>query len=93
MSITTQYMYLNGKWWASDIWVADIAEDRAARISAMADALAAEVDVLKAQIEQMWELISYSAGVAGLHLNGDIAPWSDLLLGGRFEEWLSLWES
>ncbi|MDD4986502.1 MAG: hypothetical protein PHQ43_12130, partial [Dehalococcoidales bacterium] len=71
---------------------ADIAEDRAARISAMADALAAEVDVLKAQIEQMWELISYSAGVGGLHLNGEFAPWSDLLPGGRFEEWLSLWD-
>lgn len=33
-------------------------------------------------------LVSESEGVAGLHLNGDIAPWSDLLEGGRFEEWL-----
>ena len=33
-------------------------------------------------------LISNSDGVAGLHLNGDVAPWTDLLEGGRHEEWL-----
>lgn len=33
-------------------------------------------------------LIHDSHGVAGLHLNGDIAPWSELQTGGRFEEWL-----
>ena len=26
--------------------------------------------------------------VAGLHMNGEIAPWADLLPGGEFEEWL-----
>lgn len=35
------------------------------------------------------ELMFDSAGVAGLHLNGDVAPWEDLVEGGRFEEWLS----
>ena len=34
-------------------------------------------------------IVSYSEGVAGLHLNGDIAPWDSLLVGGDFEEWLA----
>lgn len=34
-------------------------------------------------------LINESTGVAGLHLNGDVAMWSELRKGGRFEEWLS----
>lgn len=33
-------------------------------------------------------LISESDGVAGLHLNGEIAEWNQLTAGGRFEEWL-----
>jgi len=33
-------------------------------------------------------LINEPYGVSGLHLNGDIAPWSELQTGGRFEEWL-----
>lgn len=33
-------------------------------------------------------LIADSEGVVGLHLNGDVAPWSELLPGGRFEAWL-----
>lgn len=33
-------------------------------------------------------LMDNSAGVEGLHLNGDVAPWSDLRTGGRFEGWL-----
>lgn len=33
-------------------------------------------------------LISDSAGVAGLHLNGDLAPWDELTEGGRFGGWL-----
>lgn len=35
------------------------------------------------------ELIGLSEGVYGLHLNGDPSPWSDLLSGGRYEEWLA----
>lgn len=35
------------------------------------------------------ELIDSSDGVAGLHLNGDLAEWEELLPGGRFEQWLS----
>ena len=33
-------------------------------------------------------LMENSSGVAGLHLNGDVAPWSELTKGGQFEEWL-----
>lgn len=33
-------------------------------------------------------LILESNGVAGLHLNGDLAAWHELRSGGRFEEWL-----
>jgi len=33
-------------------------------------------------------LINESHGVNGLHLNGDVAPWATLRMGGRFEEWL-----
>jgi hypothetical protein len=42
----------------------------------------------RAGINAVQSLIESSHGVAGLHLNGDIAPWSELLEGGRFEEWL-----
>ena len=34
-------------------------------------------------------LINESTGVAGLHLNGDVAPWDELEEGGRYEEWLA----
>jgi len=33
-------------------------------------------------------LIADSYGVAGLHLNGDAAPWDTLRTGGYFEDWL-----
>ena len=34
------------------------------------------------------ELIGFSHGVDGLHMNGDVAPWEDLRSGGRYEGWL-----
>lgn len=43
--------------------------------------------------QEIWDLISESEGVAGLHLNGDIAPWDELLPGGRFERLTSLTEA
>ena len=33
-------------------------------------------------------LTAESEGVAGLHQNGDVAPWSELLEGGEFSPWL-----
>ena len=38
--------------------------------------------------ESVFDLINNSRGIAGLHLNGDDAPWDELLRGGRFETWL-----
>ena len=35
------------------------------------------------------DLIAQSTGVSGLHMNGDLAPWEELVEGGRFEEWLA----
>lgn len=45
-----------------------------------------ERDAMK---EALTELVMNSEGVYGLHLNGDPAPWGDLLYGGAFEEWLA----
>jgi hypothetical protein len=39
-------------------------------------------------LDAVQDLINNSYGVAGLHLNGDVAPWDELLEGGRFEAWL-----
>jgi hypothetical protein len=51
-----------------------------------------ERDQLKAQINGMKEaiddLVRNSEGIAGLHQNGDVALWDELLTGGRFDEWL-----
>ena len=42
--------------------------------------------VLVVGLESVQQLMDASYGVAGLHLNGDIAPWSELREGGRFED-------
>lgn len=51
-----------------------------------------ELDEVLAYAERLREsvevLMANSHGVAGLHLNGDIASWGELTEGGRFEEWL-----
>jgi hypothetical protein len=39
---------------------------------------------------EIWDLISESDGVYGLHQNGDLAPWDELLPGGEYERLLSL---
>jgi hypothetical protein len=54
--------------------------------------LTAEVSRLRAAIHSVEILMQSSEGVAGLHLNGDVAPWYELLPGGRFEEWLEGWK-
>lgn len=52
-----------------------------------------EIARLRRGIESVSCLIAESQGVAGLHLNGDVAPWSDLLPGGHFEAWLMDYEA
>lgn len=44
--------------------------------------------VLVSGIEAVAALMDESSGVAGLHLNGDLAEWHSLRTGGEFEEWL-----
>jgi len=50
--------------------------------------LEAKVKKLRQGIDVVGVLIENSNGVYGLHLNGDNAPWDELLARGRFEEWL-----
>lgn len=66
------------------------------------DQLRARVAELEAQrvpecigqlIEDLRGLIEESEGVTGLHLNGAIAPWDELLPGGRFERLSTLDEA
>ncbi len=52
-------------------------------------ALRAEVERLREAVDAVFTLIAESHGVAGLHLNGDVAPWDELLRGGRCEDWLA----
>lgn len=46
--------------------------------------------VLKGLVADIQGLMSESEGVAGLHRNGDVAPWDELEPGGRFERLSSL---
>lgn len=39
-------------------------------------------------LEDLDALIAESQGVAGLHKNGDLAPWSELVAGGKYSGWL-----
>jgi hypothetical protein len=45
-------------------------------------------EALSTLVNDLDALIKESEGVAGLHLNGDLAPWHDLTAGGRYESWL-----
>lgn len=51
-------------------------------------ALEQENATLRKGIKTVRILIDESHGVAGLHLNGEIAAWDTLELGGWAEEWL-----
>ena len=43
------------------------------------------LEALTELTEDIQGLIADSSGVYGLHLNGDLAPWSELEAGGQFE--------
>ena len=47
-----------------------------------------DAERMRKGLEAANALMNESYGVSGLHLNGDVAPWSELRTGGRFEEWL-----
>lgn len=48
------------------------------------------VEALSELLNEVDGLIGESTGVVGLHLNGDVAPWSELEEGGRFERLSSM---
>lgn len=48
------------------------------------------LDALNEMLNDIEGLIGESAGVYGLHMNGDLAPWSELEEGGRFERLSSM---
>jgi len=52
---------------------------------------ARQADLAKAAITALHDiddLVANSEGVSGLHLNGDIAPWSEIMDGGAHGAWL-----
>lgn len=64
--------------------------EQLAEALANARLIAAAPELLEALIELVDDinaLVSESHGVAGLHRNGDVATWDEILPGGRFE-WL-----
>jgi hypothetical protein len=48
----------------------------------------ARIGELEGAISEVGALIEESGGVYGLHLNGDLCPWPDILAGGKYEDWL-----
>jgi hypothetical protein len=50
----------------------------------------AAVELAARLVDELDGLVSESEGVSGLHLNGDVASWDELLPGGRFERLSSL---
>lgn len=83
--------------------LARIAELEVERDKAHQDAISAAVerDELRAKLAAVTNkagelasdvrgLVDESEGVAGLHLNGDVADWDSLLPGGRFERLTAL---
>lgn len=71
-------------------WLAQYTHREEALIAAFVEMekLRANNEILLKAVGAVSSLIDESHGVSGLHLNGDIAPWSELRAGGRFEEWL-----
>jgi len=52
---------------------------------------ARQADLAKAAITALHDLddlVANSEGVSGLHLNGDMAPWSEIMDGGAYGAWL-----
>ena len=68
----------------------DARKHRAAREKAERELarVQAVVEAARKGLAAVRNLIDDSRGVTGLHLNGDVAPWDELLAGGQFEDWL-----
>lgn len=59
------------------------------QVKALTIAHASLLSALSTLVDDVNALVSESEGVAGLHRNGDVAPWVDLLPGGQYGEWLA----
>lgn len=68
----------------------EIVDAIAERDALIARAEKAEAKLASAQkgLQSVVGLIMHTKGVVGLHMNGDIAPWEDLLPGGGLGDWL-----
>ena len=58
-----------------------------AKLDRLSKAAPELLEALSELVVEINQLVSESRGVAGLHLNGDVAAWEEILPGGRFE-WL-----
>jgi len=67
--------------WVDDKHVPDL-------IDSLIKRLYDQVEILSEGINAVRDLISESVGVAGLHRNGELAPWAELEGDGRFSDWL-----
>jgi hypothetical protein len=67
--------------------------DRLAAKDAEIAKLKRRTEVYAAGLRDVLDLISQSHGVNGLHKNGDVATWSELRAGGKFESWLSAFDA
>ena len=66
-------------------------EERDTLAAAIAQRPAGRVHDLAAPlVDELDGLVGESDGVSGLHLNGDVATWDEMLPGGRFERLSSL---
>lgn len=57
------------------------------RVKAQRDAY---LNLLSDVAYEVESLISESYGIAGLHMNGDIAPWHEIEVGGQYERLTNL---
>lgn len=63
------------------------------RVAAAATVAADKCRAVLAEVVGAFErLVAESYGVAGLHRNGEVAEWSELVAGGRFEEWCAAFD-
>lgn len=69
-------------------WTIQELQESLATARAEAERMRARLTQANDGIRAVGDLIDESRGVAGLHLNGDEAPWGDLLEGGFMESWL-----
>jgi hypothetical protein len=52
------------------------------------DAVTNLVEAASIALHDIDDLIANSEGVAGLHMNGDVAEWESILAGGAFGAWM-----